>query len=259
MAEVTTAYAPGTPCWVDLMARDQQAALDFYRDLLGWHGQAGPAEFGGYALCELDGKAAAGIGPAMATEGTPVPPPIWTTYLASDDAEATEHAIIAAGGSVIAPVMDVGTLGRMLIASDPGGAAFGVWQARDFPGARVVNQAGALVWNELHASDIPAAAAFYGEVFGIDIEPAEGADSYWELKVGGRPAGGARLLADDPPGTLAQWLPYFATDNVDSAVGTTARHHGTVLLAPFDMMAGRMAVVADPQGATFALINPSPA
>ncbi len=258
MPEVTTPYATGTPCWVDLMAKDQQAALDFYRDLFGWQGQPGPAEFGGYAVCELDGKAAAGIGPAMAPEGMPEPPTVWTSYLATTDAQATQDAIVGAGGTLLVPVMDVGTLGRMLIASDPQGAVFGVWQPVDFSGARVVNEAGALTWNELHTSDIPAATAFYGEAFGIEIEPMEGADSYWTLQVGGRPVGGASLLANDPPGTPAHWLTYFAVDDVDSTVDALIKRNGTVLAPPFDMMAGRMTVVADPQGAPFAMIKPTP-
>ncbi|MFI2641839.1 VOC family protein [Streptomyces sp. NPDC018610] len=258
MVEVTAPYATGIPCWVDLMAKDQQAALDFYRDLFGWQGQPGPAEFGGYAVCELRGRAAAGIGPAMAPEGMPAPPTVWTSYLAGADAEAVQEAIAVAGGTVLVPVMDVGNLGRMLIAADPQGAVFGVWQPGEFSGARVVNEAGALTWNELHTSDVPAATAFYGEVFGIEIEPLDGADAYWELRVGGRAVGGVTLLADDPPGTPAHWLTYFAVDDVDSAVDALVKRDGTVLAPPFDMMAGRMTVVADPQGAPFAMIKPAP-
>ncbi|MBD0696157.1 VOC family protein [Streptomyces sp. CBMA123] len=255
MPEVTTPYVTGTPCWVDLMAKDQQAALDFYRDLFGWQGQPGPAEFGGYAVCQLNGKAAAGIGPAMAPEGMPTPPTVWTSYLAGSDAQATQDAIVAAGGTLLVPVMDVGSLGRMLIAADPQGAVFGVWQAVDFSGAQVVNEPGALTWNELHTSDIKGATAFYGEAFGIEMEPVEGDIEYWELKIGGRPVGGATLLSNDPPGTPAHWLTYFAVDDVDSTVDALVRTGGTVLAPPFDMVAGRMAVAADPQGAPFAMIK----
>ncbi|MFJ6771700.1 VOC family protein [Kitasatospora sp. NPDC091257] len=258
MPEVTTPYATGTPCWVDLMAKDQQAALDFYRDLLGWQGQVGAKEFGGYAVCELNGKAVAGIGSTAAPEGMPEPPTVWTGYLASTDAQATQDAIVAAGGTLLVPVVDVGSLGRMLIAADPQGAVFGVWQPGDFFGVQVVNEAGALTWNELHTSDIPAATAFYGEAFGIEIEPMDGADSYWELRVGGRAVGGATLLANDPPGTPAHWLSYFSVDDVDSTVDALVRAGGTVLAPPFDMVAGRMTVVADPQGAPFAMIKPQP-
>jgi predicted enzyme related to lactoylglutathione lyase len=257
MPEVTTPYPTGTPCWVDLMAEDQQAALDFYRDLLGWSGHVGPAEFGGYAICELNGRPVAGIGPKMAPEGTPEPPTAWTSHLATTDAPATQDAIVAAGGTLIVPVMDVGTLGRMLVAADPQGAVFGVWQADEFPGAQVVNEAGALVWNELHTSDVPAATAFYGDAFGLMIEPMAGTDSYWELRVGGRTVGGVTLLTNDPPGTPPYWLTYFAVDDVDSTVDALVRRNGNVLTPPSDTMAGRVSVVTDPQGAAFAMITPA--
>ncbi|MFE0773341.1 VOC family protein [Streptomyces sp. NPDC058861] len=258
MPEITTPYAAGTPCWVDLMVKDQQAALDFYRDLLGWQGRPGPAEFGGYATCELHGKAVAGIGPMMTAEGQPEPPTAWTTYLASTDAQATMNAIVQAGGTVIVPVMDVGSLGRMLVAADPQGAIFGVWEPGEFFGAQVVNEAGALTWNELHTNDVSGATAFYGEAFGIKIEPMDGADSYWELRVEGRAIGGVTLLAGDPPGTLVHWLTYFAVDDIDSTTDALVRNGGAVLAPPTDTVAGRMTVLTDPRGAAFALIKPQP-
>ncbi|WP_037869879.1 VOC family protein [Streptomyces sp. SPB074] len=253
MPEITSPYATGTPCWVDLMARDQRNAIDFYSDLLGWQGQPGPGGFGGYAICEVLGKAVAGIG--KAPEDQPEPPNLWTTYLATTDAQATQDTIISAGGSLVVPVVDVGDLGRMLIAADPQGAVFGVWQAGEFAGARLVNEAGALIWNELHAADVPTAAAFYGEVFGANFEPFEGAEDYWAVKVAGKTVGGATGLKSDPPGTPAHWLTYFAVDDVDSTADALIRRDGTVLAPPFDMVAGRMAVVADPEGARFALIE----
>jgi predicted enzyme related to lactoylglutathione lyase len=259
MPEVTTPYTAGTPCWIDLMAKDQQAALDFYRDLFGWEGRPGPAEFGGYAVCELNGKAVAGIGPAMAPKkGAPEPPTVWTTYLASTDAQATQDTMVAAGATLLAPVMDVGNLGRMLIAADPQGAVFGTWQAGGFAGAKVANEAGALIWNELHTTDVKAAEAFYGEAFGAEITPMEGVESYWGFHIGGKPVGGVTLLANDPPGTPPHWLSYFAVDDTDSTVDALVRGGGTVLAPPFDMIAGRMAVVTDPQGAPFGVIKPAP-
>ncbi|MFF7966151.1 VOC family protein [Streptomyces sp. NPDC007903] len=255
MPDVTTPYATGAPCWVDLTAQDQRAALDFYRDLFGWQGAPGPAEFGGYAVCELHDRAVAGIGSATAPMGIPEPPTVWTTYLATADAVATQERIIAAGGEPFAPAVDVGNLGRMLVATDPQGAVFGVWQRGEFAGAGVVNEPGALTWTELHTSDVDGAAAFYGETFGIEFTPMEGHDSYWELRVAGLTVGGVTRLADDPPGTPAHWLTYFAVDDVDSTVDALVRGGGNVLAPPFDMPAGRMTVVTDPQGAPFAMIR----
>ncbi|MEU1421508.1 VOC family protein [Kitasatospora sp. NPDC005751] len=255
MPEVTAPYAPGTPCWIDLMASDQQAALDFYRDLFGWQGEVGPPEFGGYAVCALNGKPVAGIMAQMAPEGQPLPPVGWTTYLASDDADAAARSVAESGGTILYPVMDVGTVGRMLVAADPTGGVFGVWQKVDFIGAGVVNEPGALVWNELNTTDTDAAGAFYQRALGLSPAALESLEGYYSLSVGDRSVGGMQRLPDYlPPGTPPHWLTYFSVDDTDSTVDALVRGGGSVLQPPFDMAAGRMAVVQDPQGAVFAVI-----
>ncbi|GAB2714906.1 VOC family protein [Kitasatospora kifunensis] len=261
MPDVTGPYAPGTPCWFDLMVPDQQAALDFYRDLFGWQGEVGPPETGGYAVCTLNGRAVAGIMAARNPDGStpdPMPPTVWTTYFATADVDATEKAVTVGGGQVMMPGMDVLQIGRMAIVSDPTSAVFGLWQARDFAGAQVVNEPGAVIWNELVTSAPSAAATFYGKALGISVAPMEGTESYFSLSVNDRPVGGLQGLENIeglPPGTPSHWLTYFAVDDADSTVDALVRAGGNVLKPPFDMMAGRMAVVQDPQGGTFAIIK----
>ncbi|RDG38119.1 VOC family protein [Streptomyces corynorhini] len=256
MPEVTTPYAPGTPCWIDLMVPDQQAALDFYRDLFGWQGEVGPEEFGGYSMCALRGKPVAGIMKTMAPEGAaPPPPPHWSTYFSSADADATQSAISANGGSVVSPAMEVGTIGRMLIATDPQGAFFGVWQPLDFPGAGIVNEPGALVWNQLTTTDPKAAGTFYRAALGLEAGPVSGMPEFTGFHVGGRAVGSVHGMENMPEGVPPHWLVNFAVDDTDSTVDALVRAGGSVLVPPFDMeKIGRMAIVQDPQGATFAII-----
>src|SRR6476619_3471968 len=114
--DITGPYKPGTPCWIDLMVPDQQAAIDFYSDLFGWQGEVGPAETGGYAVCTLKGKPVAGIMKAMNPDGTvpdPMPPTVWTTYLATDDIDGTVKSVTDAHGTIMMGPMDVMDLGRM--------------------------------------------------------------------------------------------------------------------------------------------------
>lgn len=262
MPEIAGPYAPGTPCWVDLMAPDQQAALDFYRDLFGWQGEKGSPETGGYAVCSMNGRPVAGIMTPMNPDGSrpdPAPPCVWTTYLATADVDATEKAAKANGGTVVMPGMNVLQLGRMGVISDPTGAVVGLWQAADFAGAGVVNEPGAIIWNELSTSDTDAASVFYTKTMGVSVAPVEGADGYYSLSVKGRPVGGMQGLGnidDLPPDTPSHWLAYFAVDDTDSTVAALVRAGGNVLKPPFDMIAGRMAVVQDPQGGVFAVIKP---
>ncbi|MCZ7433206.1 VOC family protein [Streptomyces sp. WMMC1477] len=261
MPDVTTPYAQGTPCWIDLMVPDQQAALDFYRDLFGWQGEIGPPETGGYSVCALGGRPVAGIMTAMNPDGSrpdPPPPPVWTTYLAARDVDATGAAVTAEGGTLIMPPMDVMSLGRMAVVQDPTNAVFGLWQARDFPGFGVSGEPGAVVWSELNTGDTDTAADFYGSVLGIGASTMKGAEGYFSLNVEGTSVGGMQGLDQLGPDVPSHWLTYFAVDDVDSTVDALVRAGGSVLKPPFDMMAGRMAVVQDPQGAAFAVIAPVP-
>lgn len=257
MPEMKTPYQPGTPCWIDLVVPDQQGALDFYERFLGWSGEIGPPETGGYSVCMLKNQPVAGIMSARAMGDEPPPPTVWTTYFCSTDADATERAIRQAGGNVLVPAMDVMSLGRMLVAADPAGAVFGVWQAKEFHGIGLANEPGTLVWNELNTNDKDAATAFYSAALGIEAAPMEGAKDYYALKAaGGRTIGG--MHETDRPGTPSHWLVYFSVGDADRAAARLTECGGEVTQPPFDMEAGRMALAKDSQGAPFAIIAPRP-
>lgn len=257
MPEVTGPYEPGTPCWIDVMLPDQQAGLDFYRDLFGWQGEIGPEEYGGYSVCRQKGKPVAGLMKTMVTEGQPTPPTAWTTYFSVTDADATESAVVNNGGTVIMPATDVMSLGRMFVAADPFGAVFGVWQPKDFKGAEIVNEHGALVWNQLRTPDPAAAGGFYSAVLGVTVGPMPDMPELTGIQVKGRTVGGVQALEDlDEP---SHWVVSFAVDDVDSVVDALVRKDGSVLVPPFDMdKIGRMALVQDPQGAVFSVVAPRP-
>jgi predicted enzyme related to lactoylglutathione lyase len=256
MAEITQPYTQGTPCWVDLMASDQQAAIDYYSDLFGWSGEIGPAEFGGYAMCTLRGKPVAGIGPAMSMEGAPPPPTVWTTYLSVDNIEQTAAKVTANGGQLIVPPMQVGDQGHMMVCADPSGAVVGAWQRLQFMGAERVNEPGALTWNELNSRDLAAAMPFYTAVFGVTFESMPEMPSYRGMLAGGRVCGGAQQITEDMPGDPpSHWLTYFAVDDADSTVDAAVKARSNLLMPAFDSSAGRIAVLQDPQGAVYAIIK----
>jgi predicted enzyme related to lactoylglutathione lyase len=165
----TTPWPAGVPCWVDIGAPDIEASCAFYGSVLGW--TVPPPQddqFGGYRVALVDGQPVAGLGPLQPGQHT-----AWTVYLASDDADATAAAITAHGGQLLVPPMDVGPPGRMAIAQDPTGAVFGLWQAGDMVGAGLVNEPGALTWEDLRSTDPAAAQEFYRGVFGYTLTPLE--------------------------------------------------------------------------------------
>jgi uncharacterized protein len=247
-----TAWPAGTPCWVDLGVEDIGQAKGFYEGLFGWQIQEGPPESGGYAMCELNGMPVAGIGPK---QGPAEAPPTWTTYIASENADDTISKIKAAGGQVLVEPFDVMDAGRMAVAADPGGAVFGIWQARAHTGVRLANEPGSLTWNENMTRDFDASKAFYRAVFGYGFGDLSSEEfRYATLDLGGSPVGGIGEIGPDSPADIpANWATYFAVADADAAAARAAELGGSVIRPPWDTPYGRMAVLADDQGAVFAV------
>jgi predicted enzyme related to lactoylglutathione lyase len=251
-----TAWAEGTPCWVDLGVADIPKAKAFYGALFGWQISDGPPEAGGYSMCEIGGRPVAGIGPQM---GPAEMPATWTTYLATPDAAASGARITAAGGQLMMEPFDVMDVGRMAIATDPGGAAFGIWEARAHTGIRLANEPGSLIWSENLSRSFDANKAFYGAVFGYSFgDIGAPGMKYATLDLDGRPVGGiGEIGADQPASTPAHWGTYFAVADTDAAAAKAAELGGKLLAPAWDSPYGRMAMVSDDQGAVFALMSVS--
>jgi uncharacterized protein len=249
-----SAWPSGTPCWVDLGVDDIARASTFYSRLFGWDIQAGPPEVGGYAMCLKAGHTVAGIGPKQGPPGTP---PTWTVYLASEDADQTAGKITAAGGQVLVAPMDVMDVGRMVVAADPAGAVFGIWQARGHTGMGLANEPGSVCWNENFSRDMDGSQAFYHTVFGYEYGDMSTPDfRYATLKLDGGEVGGIGEMGSEFPAKApAHWSTYFAVEDTDAAVATITAAGGSVLRAPWDTPYGRMAAVSDDQGAAFSLMS----
>jgi predicted enzyme related to lactoylglutathione lyase len=254
MVQRDTAWPAGTPCWVDLGADDVGRATAFYELLLGWDTQAGPPESGGYVMCELGGRPVAGIGPKMGPAGAT---PAWTTYLASDDVDATMAKVAPAGGQVLAAPFDVMDVGRMSVAADPGGAVFGVWQPGTHTGLRLANEPGSVCWNENMSRRFEANKAFYHAVFGYDYDDLSSADfRYAAFRTTGDPMGGIGDLGQlAPPEVPAHWRTYFGVSDTDAVVEQAVKLGGRIVAPPWDTPYGRMALLADDQSAAFAIMS----
>jgi predicted enzyme related to lactoylglutathione lyase len=117
---------------------------------------------------------------------------------------------------------------------------------------------GKFCWHELMTSDQTAAAGFYSQLFGWQFEKSPNpAHNYTLIKVGGQPVGG---MMDQPPQCKAMapaWGLYVNVASADETAAKARKLGGKVFAGPQDIPdIGRFAVLQDPQGAVFMILQP---
>ncbi|HEY2204824.1 MAG TPA: VOC family protein [Pseudonocardia sp.] len=251
-----THWPAGTPNWVDISVPDVDAALAFYGPVIGWTFHDSGAEYGNYRIAMVNDRSVAGIGPMQA----PGQPTAWLVYLASDDADATAKMITEHGGRLLLEPGDIGEVGRIAVATDSTGGAFGVFQGKTQVGTEVVDEPGSLVWEDCRLTDVAEGRRFYQEVFGYTFDEVPGMpeSEYAMFVVGDRPGGGMGGMFGAPEGTPSHWLAYFTVADVDAAVETLRQLGGSMVQAAENTPFGRIGMYADPFGARFGLHGPVP-
>jgi predicted enzyme related to lactoylglutathione lyase len=252
-----TSYEPGTPSWVDLGTSDPDASRAFYGELFGWTAdEPGPVEeTGGYAMFRKDGKLVAGVGPLQGA-GQPV---AWSTYVSTDDLDGLARRARDAGATMMVEPMQIMDAGRMAFFGHEAVGAIGAWEPGRHKGAELVNEPGSLSWNELHTTDLEAAKAFAGAVFGWSAAEWDmgGGPPYTIFNLGENGIAGATGVIQE--GAPSHWLVIFAVDDADASVAKVRELGGSVVVEPMDAEGvGRFAIVTDPQGATFGVIKNAP-
>jgi uncharacterized protein len=248
-------YDQGTPSWVELVTPDQKGAQEFYSGLFGWgYDDNDMGEMGHYYIATLQGSEIGGVSGQMpGMEGHPA---YWGVYLAVDDVDAAAAKVEPAGGKVDAGPFDVQEAGRMAAIQDPTGARVGLWQAGQTIGTQRANEPGTPTWNECVTPDVKAATEFYAEVLGMGSEEMDmgEAGTYTLLtNAAGKQIGGAM----NPPmeGVPPHWNIYFNVEDVDAGAARAEELGGKTVAPAFDVPGvGRMAMLADAQGATFWLM-----
>jgi uncharacterized protein len=267
-------YLPGVPCWVDTSQPDPEEAVAFYGGLFGWDFEDAmpPGSAGKYFIARLRGGDVAAV--ASQLEGGPATA-VWNTYVWVESAEDAASKVEDAGGRLVTGPFDLVDASRVAVFTDPEGAAFRVWQAKEHQGARIVNEPGSLNFNVLNTRDAEAAKSFYGSVFGWETLGLGGGAMAWTLPgygdfvqqsdpelrermaEAGVPEGfedviaALNPIADDRPDVPAHWSVTFAADDADATAERAAELGGQVVVPPFDAPFVRMTVITDPQGATF--------
>ncbi len=252
---VIDTFPPGTPVWVDLQSSDPQGAATFYRALFGWEISPATPEMGGYAVASLSGTPVTAIGPLPAMVAEAGGRSTWTTYFVVDDVERATTAAVAQGGQVLVPPGELARGVFLSIVSDPTGAVFGLWQQeKGSPWLR--NEPGAVDWLELVAQGYEESLPFYENVLTVGVSQMPLNEGIYTLfDVGDANVAGA--MAPASPETPSHWLVYFQVTDLDASIAQVVGLGGATLSLPSAAPGvGRWAVVVDPFGGAFALLEP---
>ena len=252
------AHAPGRFCWVELGTTDQASATAFYCSLLGWRSNdvpMGDATF--YTLFTLEGRDVAALYGLSAEQRTRGIRPYWLPYVAVANADDTASRVKQLGGRLLVEPFDVLDVGRTLLLRDPTGAVLACYQARTHHGLGIVGEPGSVCWCELATRDTGSAGEFYSGLFGWGRKavPA-GGEPYTEWTTAGEPIGGMLPMTPDSGDSPGRWDVYFRVADVEATAARARTLGGEVPYGPFDAPGvGRLAMLADPEGAGFNIIR----
>ncbi|KUM69756.1 hydrolase [Streptomyces griseorubiginosus] len=223
---------------MDAQLPDVAAGQRFYGELFGWTFEEAP---GGSVWALRDGEPVAGL--ARKTDGRM--PTVWTVYFATPDIESLADRIWAAGGQVVTAPVPVAELGMSALVTDPEGAVFALWEPGSHQGFGARHRPGTFAWAELYARDTEAANTFYGGLF---HDALFGPDAHPDF---GRAPVADVFPAEMPP----HFLVHFQVEDCEAVLGTVGRLGGRVQAPPFETSYGKVAVVTDNQGASFAVLE----
>jgi len=241
--------------WYELCSNDLDGSKAFYSKLFGWtatrfQGDGAPD----YHILEMAGKGVGGLMPLP--EG--MSEPFWLGYVGVADADAAIEKAQGAGAKVHR-VMDIPTVGKIGIVSDPQGIGYALIQGYSEQKSEAFDQAkpGHGNWHELYTTDLAAAfdyyAAQYGWTKGRTMPMGEMGD-YQLFQADGVDIGG---MMKAPDGAPTAWLFYFGAPDIDEAVATINANGGTIRHGPVEVPGGAwIAQAVDPQGAAFAVVGP---
>lgn len=256
MATITQ-HAPGTFCWAEMGSTDAAAAKKFYTGLFGWEAVDMPmGDSFVYTMLRKDGKDVGALYGLMKDQMDMGIPSHWMNYVASENVDETAAKIKGNGGTIVMEPMDVMDSGRMVVAKDPQGATFGAWQSKNHTGAGVIDEPNAVCWNELLTNDAKGAATFYAGVFGWTTEPFGG--DYTLFKHPAKAAGGMMVIQKEWGPMPPSWAVYFAVENADKTIAK-AKDLGAKIVMPAKEVptVGRFALLADPTGGHFYILQPA--
>jgi predicted enzyme related to lactoylglutathione lyase len=256
----STEHHAGKVVWADLVTPDLAAAERFYGQLFGWTFQAVHTGASEYAVAAIDGRPLGGLFQKSIAAGEHKQS-AWLTFIAVGDVDAAKRAALGRGAKIVSDTRDYPMRGRQAVLSDPQGAVFAILASQSGDAPDFLAAPGEWIWSSLLSQDAAAEAAFYQTLFAYDVfdlasdDDAEhlilSSDGFARGSVNSLPTGAARRHA--------HWLNFVRVDNTADSVAKAVALGGRVLVEPHpDRHGGQIAVLADPAGAPFGLMEWTP-
>jgi predicted enzyme related to lactoylglutathione lyase len=247
----------GKVVWVDLVTPDLASAKRFYGALFGWSFNDIHTGHTDYSVALLDGRPVGGLVQRAPPRGEKRQP-AWLTFISVRDVAVTERSILTHGGKLLASPRNYAQRGRQAVFTDPQGAVFAVLQSSSGDPPDVLADPGEWIWSSVMARDAAQDAAFYQDVFGYEVFENPGDDGATHVVLSSDDYARASLntLPADAARRHPHWLNFVRVTSARDTAGRVVALGGRVLVAPFtDRHGGQVAVVADPAGAPFGLLE----
>ncbi len=253
----TTETHPGKMLWADLVTPDLAAAERFYGGLFGWTFQSVRAGRTNYAVAMLDGRPVAGLLEKAIPPGARHQS-AWLTFLAASDIDSVKRLAVSHGAKILADTKNYPMRGRQCVLSDPEGAVFALLASSSGDSPDYLPVTGDWIWSSLHVKNAGSEAAFYQNLFGYDVFDLPSEDGLEHLILSSDDY--ARASANDWARGSARrhphWLNFVRVENTAASTAKVLATGGRVLVQPrMDRHGGMVAVVADPAGAPFGLME----
>jgi predicted enzyme related to lactoylglutathione lyase len=180
------------------------------------------------------------------------------TFVAARDADATTQAALQHGAKLLFAPHSIPDRGREAVLADPQGAVFAVLASSSGDPPDVLAAPGEWIWSALITSDPDTDAAFYQTLFNYEVFELPSDDSAQHLMLASDDY--ARASANPLPANLPNahphWLNFVRVEDTAKMTAKIAALGGRVLVEPrLDRHGGKVALVADPQGAPFGLME----
>jgi predicted enzyme related to lactoylglutathione lyase len=244
-------HPPHTFCFAELNTHDTEQAQRFYASTFGWTSEP-LIEDGGYLVFQQGGRDVAGVRHGKGATR-------WLPYLCVDSADAMTMRARELRASVIAPPFDVEGVARKAVIQDPAGGVVGLWEPHGHHGAALLDAAGSMWWAELLTRDTHGAKTFYSALLGWKpVDTLKYGIRYSVFKLDEASVAGLLPIGADWGPVSPYWQVLFAVDGCDAAVERATAAGGSLVFGPNDIPnAGRAAIISDPAGAIFVVMQPN--